>query len=143
MLKGADPLLDDGVITTVKTWRYRPLHGERRRPVLLLRMFEFKPQEKPPNRQTETKTPWISRWLDCGTRWGRRPRRRRRAGRDVAVFAGDHRRAAADVLAQPQLSRLYIAPLAPMVEGAGRLRDAVGLDERFAGSPVASVIGAG
>jgi biopolymer transport protein ExbB len=40
-------------------------------------------------------------------------------------------------------SRLYIAALAPMVEGAGRLRDAVGLDKRFAGSPVASVIGAG
>ena len=31
-------------------------------------------------------------------------------------------------------SRLYIAALAPMVEGAGRLRDAVGLDKRFAGS---------
>jgi biopolymer transport protein ExbB len=40
-------------------------------------------------------------------------------------------------------SRLYIAALAPMVETAGRLRDAVGLDKRFAGSPVASVIGAG
>ena len=40
-------------------------------------------------------------------------------------------------------SRLYIAALAPMVEGAGRLRDAVGLDKRFAGSPVANVIGAG
>ena len=40
-------------------------------------------------------------------------------------------------------SRLYIAALAPMVEGAGRLRDAVGLDKRFAGSPVATVIGAG
>ena len=40
-------------------------------------------------------------------------------------------------------SRLYIAALAPMVEGAGRLRDAVGLDKRFAGSSVASVIGAG
>jgi biopolymer transport protein ExbB/biopolymer transport protein TolQ len=40
-------------------------------------------------------------------------------------------------------SRLYIAALAPMVESAGRLRDAVGLDKRFAGSSVASVIGAG
>jgi biopolymer transport protein ExbB len=40
-------------------------------------------------------------------------------------------------------SRLYIAALAPMVEGAGRLREAVGLDKRFAGSPVATVIGAG
>ena len=40
-------------------------------------------------------------------------------------------------------SRLYIAALAPMVEGAGRLREAVGLDKRFANSPVASVIGAG
>ena len=40
-------------------------------------------------------------------------------------------------------SRLYIAALAPMVEGTGRLREAVGLDKRFAGSPVASVIGAG
>ena len=42
-----------------------------------------------------------------------------------------------------KLSRLYIAALAPMVEGPGRLREAVGLDKRFAGSPVASVIGAG
>ena len=40
-------------------------------------------------------------------------------------------------------SRLYIAALAPMVESAGRLRDAVGLHKRFAGSPVATVIGAG
>jgi biopolymer transport protein ExbB len=40
-------------------------------------------------------------------------------------------------------SRLYIAALAPMVDSAGRLRDAVGLDKRFAGSSVASVIGAG
>ena len=40
-------------------------------------------------------------------------------------------------------SRLYIAALAPMVEGRGHLREAVGLDKRFAGSPVASVIGAG
>jgi biopolymer transport protein ExbB len=40
-------------------------------------------------------------------------------------------------------SRRYIEALAPMVEGSGRLRDAVGLDKRFAGSPVASVIGAG
>jgi biopolymer transport protein ExbB len=40
-------------------------------------------------------------------------------------------------------SRLYIAALAPMVEGPGRLREAVGLDKRFAGSPVANVIGAG
>src|SRR5215471_3566969 len=40
-------------------------------------------------------------------------------------------------------SRLYIEALAPMVEGAGRLREAVGLDKRFAGSPVANVIGAG
>ena len=40
-------------------------------------------------------------------------------------------------------SRLYIAALAPMVEGAGRLREAVGLDKRFVGSPVASVIGTG
>ena len=40
-------------------------------------------------------------------------------------------------------SRLYIAALTPMVESAGRLRDAVGLDKRFAGSPVATVIGAG
>ena len=40
-------------------------------------------------------------------------------------------------------SRLYIAALAPMVESAGRLREAVGLDKRFAGSPIATVIGAG
>jgi biopolymer transport protein ExbB/TolQ len=42
-----------------------------------------------------------------------------------------------------RLSRLYIEALAPLVEGAGRLREAVGLDKGFAGSPVASVIGTG
>jgi biopolymer transport protein ExbB/TolQ len=41
------------------------------------------------------------------------------------------------------LSRLYIEALAPMVETSGRLREAVGLDKRYAGSPVASVIGTG
>jgi biopolymer transport protein ExbB len=40
-------------------------------------------------------------------------------------------------------SRLYIDALAPLVEGAGRLREAVGLEKRFVGSPLAKVIGAG
>jgi biopolymer transport protein ExbB/TolQ len=40
-------------------------------------------------------------------------------------------------------SRLYIDALAPLVEQAGRLREAVGLEKRFAGSPLAKVIGAG
>ncbi len=40
-------------------------------------------------------------------------------------------------------SRGYIEALAPLVEGPGRLSEAVGLEKRFAGSPVASVIGAG
>ena len=40
-------------------------------------------------------------------------------------------------------SRGYIEALAPLVENPTRLREAVGLDQRFAGSPVASVIGAG
>jgi biopolymer transport protein ExbB/TolQ len=40
-------------------------------------------------------------------------------------------------------SRGYIEALAPLVEAPGRLREAVDLDKRFAGSPVASVIGAG
>ena len=40
-------------------------------------------------------------------------------------------------------SRGYIDALAPLVEASGRLREAVGLEKRFAGSPVASVIGAG
>jgi biopolymer transport protein ExbB len=42
-----------------------------------------------------------------------------------------------------RLSRLYIEALAPLVEEAGRLGEAVGLDKRYAGSPVASVIGTG
>ena len=42
-----------------------------------------------------------------------------------------------------KLSRLYIEALAPMVEDAGRLGEAVGLDKRFTGSPVAVVIGTG
>jgi biopolymer transport protein ExbB len=40
-------------------------------------------------------------------------------------------------------SRRYIDALAPLVEGAGRLREAVGLEKGYEGSPVASVIGAG
>jgi biopolymer transport protein ExbB len=40
-------------------------------------------------------------------------------------------------------SRGYVEALAPLVEAAGRLRDAVGLEKRFVGSPVAKVIGAG
>jgi len=40
-------------------------------------------------------------------------------------------------------SRLYIDALAPLVEEAGRLREALGLEKRFAGSPLAKVIGAG
>ena len=41
------------------------------------------------------------------------------------------------------LSRGYVEALAPLVEAAGRLREAVGLEKRFVGSPVAKVIGAG
>jgi biopolymer transport protein ExbB/TolQ len=40
-------------------------------------------------------------------------------------------------------SRRYIEALAPLVEATGRLREAVGLEKGFAGSPVATVIGAG
>jgi biopolymer transport protein ExbB/TolQ len=42
-----------------------------------------------------------------------------------------------------KLSRLYIQTLAPLVEDLGRLREAVGLEKGYAGSPVAAVIGAG
>jgi biopolymer transport protein ExbB/TolQ len=42
------------------------------------------------------------------------------------------------------LSRLYIEALAPLVENAARLPEAVGLDKKFGGaSPVATVVGAG
>jgi biopolymer transport protein ExbB/TolQ len=40
-------------------------------------------------------------------------------------------------------SRGYVEALAPLVEAAGRLREAVGLEKRFVGSPVGKVIGAG
>jgi biopolymer transport protein ExbB len=40
-------------------------------------------------------------------------------------------------------SRRYIEALAPLVEAPGRLPEAVGLQKGYAGSPVASVIGAG
>jgi biopolymer transport protein ExbB len=40
-------------------------------------------------------------------------------------------------------SRRYIGALAPLVEAPGRLREGVGLDKQFVGSPVASVIGVG
>jgi biopolymer transport protein ExbB/TolQ len=42
-----------------------------------------------------------------------------------------------------KLSRLYIEALAPLVEAAARLREAVGLEKRFVGSPVATVVGSG
>src|SRR5205809_100542 len=42
-----------------------------------------------------------------------------------------------------RLSRLYIEALAPLVESAARLREAVGLDKKFAGGPVATVVGSG
>ncbi|HVU52449.1 MAG TPA: MotA/TolQ/ExbB proton channel family protein [Polyangia bacterium] len=41
------------------------------------------------------------------------------------------------------LSRLYIEALAPMVESAARLPEAVDLHKRFVGAPVATVVGAG
>jgi protein TonB len=45
MSKGADPLLDDGVIATVKSWRYRPLTANSVTvPFCYPAMFEFKPQ---------------------------------------------------------------------------------------------------
>src|SRR4051812_3676783 len=40
-------------------------------------------------------------------------------------------------------SRRYIGALAPLVEAPGRLREGVGLEKQFVGSPVASVIGVG
>ena len=40
-------------------------------------------------------------------------------------------------------SRRYIGALVPLVEAPGRLREGVGLDKQFVGSPVASVIGVG
>jgi biopolymer transport protein ExbB/TolQ len=42
-----------------------------------------------------------------------------------------------------RLSRGYVEALAPLVEAAGRLREAVGLEKKFVGSPVAKVIGTG
>ena len=42
-----------------------------------------------------------------------------------------------------RLSRGYVEALSPLVEAAGGLREAVGLEKRFVGSPVAKVIGAG
>jgi biopolymer transport protein ExbB/TolQ len=42
-----------------------------------------------------------------------------------------------------QLSRLYIEALAPHVESAALLGEAVGLDKKFVGSPVATVVGSG
>jgi len=41
------------------------------------------------------------------------------------------------------LSRAYIEALAPLVEDGARLGDAVGLDKKYAGAPVATVVGAG
>ena len=41
------------------------------------------------------------------------------------------------------LSRLYIEALAPMVETTAKLRDAIGLDKKYPGAPVATVVGAG
>jgi biopolymer transport protein ExbB/TolQ len=42
-----------------------------------------------------------------------------------------------------RLSRLYIEALAPHVENAAQLSNAVGLEKRFPGAPVATVVGSG
>jgi biopolymer transport protein ExbB/TolQ len=42
-----------------------------------------------------------------------------------------------------RLSRMYIDALAPLVESAARLKDAVGLEKKFAGGSVAHVVGSG
>jgi biopolymer transport protein ExbB/TolQ len=42
-----------------------------------------------------------------------------------------------------RLSRLYIEALAPLVESAARLPEAAGLEKKFEGGPVATVVGAG
>ena len=42
-----------------------------------------------------------------------------------------------------RLSLAYVRSIAPIVGATGRLREAVGLESRFAGSPVARVIGGG
>jgi biopolymer transport protein ExbB/TolQ len=42
-----------------------------------------------------------------------------------------------------RLSRLFIESLAPLVESAARLREGVGLDKKFAGGSVATVVGSG
>jgi biopolymer transport protein ExbB/TolQ len=42
-----------------------------------------------------------------------------------------------------ELSRLYIEALAPLVEATARLPEAVGLATKFAGGPVATVVGSG
>jgi len=46
LMKGADPLLDDGVLTTVKTsWRFRPLMANNLAvPFCYPATFEFKSQ---------------------------------------------------------------------------------------------------
>jgi protein TonB len=45
IMKGADPLLDDGVVATVKTWRFRPYTANGAPiPFCYPAMFEFKPQ---------------------------------------------------------------------------------------------------
>ena len=74
MLKGADPLLDDGVVVDGEDLALPAAHGERRRrPVLLpgdVRVQAPVETRPKPRRQTDT---WISRLSDCGTRWGSSP----------------------------------------------------------------------
>jgi biopolymer transport protein ExbB len=42
-----------------------------------------------------------------------------------------------------RLSLGYVRSIAPLVSGSGQLREALGLDSRFDGSPVARIVGAG
>ncbi|SRR6266540_203965 len=45
IMKGVDPLLDDGVVSTVKTWRFRPYMANNLPiPFCFTNMFEFRPQ---------------------------------------------------------------------------------------------------
>ena len=144
IMKGADPQLDEGVVQHGEILALPPAHGQRdARSVLLPRHASSSGPVIANARRRRQNHGFHAGWTLA--RDGlHRPRGGRRARRSCRSTRWRSRASGCSTFSRGRkLSRRYIEALAPLVEDAGRLREAVGLDKRFAGSPVASVIGAG
>ena len=121
IMKSTDSLLDDGVVRAVKTLALPPLHGERDRRSRSVTpgTFEFKTAVATA-RNTETDTHGLHTGRTLERDGPRRPRRSSLVLVAMSLYSlaitGDRLRT---FWRGRKQSRLYIAALAPMVEGAG------------------------